>query len=80
MISIDISPFPNGCHAAVEGILTPESFPTLQDWIEVLKQFGHDLSLDATALSCTSTSLCREFLELLDGFELSLAPPVAPVA
>ena len=76
MLSIDISPFPNGCHAVVEGTLTPEGLPTLQDWVHVVSRFGHERTLDASALVCSSSTLCREFLALLDGFELRLAPPI----
>lgn len=76
MISIDISPFSNGCHAKVEGLLTPETFETLKDWVGALSSFGQEQFIDATELVCSSHSICSELLELLEEFELESAQPL----
>ena len=77
MISIDISPFSNGCHAKVEGLLTPETFVTLKDWVGALSSFGQEQFVDASDLVCTSHSICSELLELFEELELQLAHPLA---
>lgn len=78
MISIDIAPFANGCHAKVEGLLTPRTFDTVKDWVEALNSFGQEHFIDATELVCSSQSICREFLALFDGAEFD--PVHGPVA
>lgn len=65
MLSIDISPNRDGCHAKFAGNVDSDSILRLRDWLDTLQCFGHDCTVDASDLSFDSLGIQGELSSLL---------------